>query len=305
MDEITIKGKTFSNNEIIEYGKKHIKKLRTIFRWIGIGLLIFSVIYVFGTISDVSDDSSKIATAVTGIIGFFVPGIVFLIISLKKRDPYKEGINYLNRHFPDPVGFDGNVIELLDGDKLINLNRNDRMTVSTKELKFQIMQDKKFSKIISGADIKEYEIKVNNELIITSNTKNKKGVGKAVVGGLLFGGVGAIAGAAAANSKAKTSETQKEVQHYTLALKVNDIIKPSFTIELSNLSVAEEVSATLLLLSDKNTEDVIEEDTEDKNVDNNKIASNKFEEIKNFKELLDAGIITQEEFDQKKKELFS
>lgn len=52
----------------------------------------------------------------------------------------------------------------------------------------------------------------------------------------------------------------------------------------------------------KDISDVLENSKKNENNDN-KINANSFEQIKQFKDLLDNGIITQEEFDKKKKEL--
>jgi hypothetical protein len=163
-----------------------------------------------------------------------------------------------------------------------------------------VVQGNKYSKIFIGQDILEYEIRVDNEVVITSKTKSKKGVGKALVGGALFGGAGMIAGAVAGNGKSKTSQSQKEIHHYMLVLKVNDIITPSFVIELPSLQTAEEVAATLEIICQ--FENKIEENDELES-DKNNSHLDKFDEIKKYKELLDVGIITQEEFENKKKKL--
>lgn len=172
------------------------------------------------------------------------------------------------------------------------------------EYKFQIIQNNKYSKIFTGKDVLEYEIKVDNEVIITSKTESKKGVGKALVGGALFGEAGMIAGAVAGNTNSTTSQSQKEIHHYTLALKVNDILKPSFVIELVSLQIAEEAAATFAIIcqADHQIEENVGLVVEPK-LDELEPKLDKFEEIKKYKELLDTGIITQEEFEIKKKEI--
>jgi hypothetical protein len=53
-----------------------------------------------------------------------IAGIILLILSYMKakKDVYAEGIKFLNKKFPYPVGFDGNIIELLQSDKTIQLS---------------------------------------------------------------------------------------------------------------------------------------------------------------------------------------
>ena len=76
------------------------------------------------------------------------------------------------------------------------------------------------------------------------------------------------------------------------------IAKPVYILETESLETIEEIAFILDSLYFK---DKIKEQSEPEPVHNDK--NDKFEEIKKYKELLDSGIITQEEFEQKKKEL--
>ena len=245
-----------------------------------------------------------IFTAVGSGVYFIVPGFILFLISFKKRDSFEEGIKEIEKHFPAPIGFDGNVIDVLDGDKIIDLSDKpvSKFVLNTSKKEFQLLVDKHYSKIFNSKDLIDYEIRVDNEIVVTSSTNTKKGAGKAVAGGLLLGGAGAIAGAIAGNAKSTTTETQTEIHHYTLVLKVNDLLKPSFVIDLDSIQIAEDVAATLYILSDEcNTNNskkqlATESKTQESNLD-------KFEEIKKYKELLDEGIITKEEFEKKEKRI--
>ena len=301
MKEVNIKGKIFTEDEVSEYGKKAIIKNRKTLLWIGLVLLVLSVFFSILLLVSVLTDNLVIPESFISIFMFGSSGIVLIIASFieKKKDPYTSGINFLNKHFPYSIGFDGNIIAVLQGDKTIKLSKNSnfQLIISSVERKFQIVKDGKHSKILTGKDVLEYEIKVDNEVIVTSNSKAKRGVGKALVGGALFGGAGMIAGAVAGNKKTKTTQYQKEIHHYILTLKVNDILSPSFVVELESLQIAEEVTATLAIICQS---DNITEDAEEI-VNENKL--DKFEELKKYKELLDAGIITQEEFKVEKEKI--
>jgi hypothetical protein len=316
MKEVNIKGKVFTEVEICDYGKKSIAKARKILIIIGISLVAVCVIFtciilplaLTGNMVDSETGESitideMLSMLPSGII-YGISGAVLIVLSFvkAKKDPYAAGIAFLNKHFPYPVGFDGNTIDSLKGDKIIELSKSpvSKLIILSSERKFQVVQGNKYSKIFTGQDILEYEIRVDNEVVITSKTKSKKGVGKALVGGALFGGAGMIAGAVAGNGKSKTSQSQKEIHHYMLVLKVNDIINPSFVIELPSLQTAEEVAATLAIICQ--FESKIEENDELES-DKNNSHLDRFDEIKKYKELLDVGIITQEEFENKKKNL--
>ena len=248
MKEVNIKGKVFTEAEICDYGKKSIAKTRKILIIIGMSLVAVCVIATCIIPTTIDEMLSMLPS---GII-HGISGAVFIVLSFvkAKKDPYAAGIAFLNKHFPYPVGFDGNIIDSLKGDKIIELSKSpvSKLIILSSERKFQVVQGNKYSKIFTGQDILEYEIRVDNEVVITSKTKSKKGVGKALVGGALFGGAGMIAGAVAGNVKSKTSQSQKEIHHYMLVLKVNDIITPSFVIELPSLQTAEEVAATLAII---------------------------------------------------------
>ena len=63
------------------------------------------------------------------------------------------------------------------------------------------------------------------------------------------------------------------------------------------MGVLDKLLDAVKLNDDYDEDDYYNEDEEDNNV------SNPYKEVKQLKELLDMGIITQEEFDQKKKDL--
>ena len=244
MKVVKIKGKVFTEEEICDHGKKSIAKTRKILIIIGISLVAVCILFICtflplaltGNLVDAETGESITVDEMlymlpSGII-YGISGAVLIALSFvkAKKDPYAAGIAFLNKHFPYPVGFDGNIIDLLKGDKILELSKSpvSKLIILSSERKFQVVQENKHSKIFIGQDILEYEIRVDNEVVITSKTKSKKGVGKALVGGALFGGAGMIAGAVAGNGKSKTSQFQKEIHHYILVLKVNDIMNPSF-----------------------------------------------------------------------------
>ena len=308
MEEVIIRGKTFTKQEVEEKGRQKIKVITNIFRWIGVGLFglgILGGIVSYFSLPPEADMTTKTSSILAGAM-FVVPGIVFFVISFKKRDPFEYGKKEIEKNFPAPVGFDEKVIDVLEGDKTILLSKNptSKLIIASDTKKYQILLDKHYSRIFTPEDLIDYEIRVDNEVVITSKTKNKKSASKAIIGGLLLGEEGAIAGAIASNSDSTTTQTQKEIHHYSLVLRVNDLIKPSFIINLDSIQVAEDVATSLTILtkSEKSNANHDAKDESEKIV-KQEASFDKFEEIKKYKDLLDNGIITQEEFDAKKKEL--
>lgn len=331
MEEINIKGVDFTREEVLDYGKKSIKRSRKILFSIGVTLAAIAILYAaiflpMPASTSVDPDTGEtivmtrgdnIALGISMLVCFGTPGAILIIKSYKKEnsDPYDAGITYLNKHFPYPLGFDGQVANILHGDRTIKLSKSGdpcetKIVISSFDNSFQIIQNKTYSKIFTSNDVLGYEVRVDNDVVINSQTTSKTGMGKALVGGALFGGAGMVAGAIAGNTKSATSQTQTAIHHYTFILRVNDIMKPTIVVELPSLQIAEEIVTTFELICNSQKVVVENQPLTVKESSQNQIANtndaekpNKFEELKKFKELLDMGIITQEEFDNEKKKI--
>lgn len=151
--------------------------------------------------------------------------------------------------------------------------------------------------------------------------KGKKGstLGGAAVGSLLAPGVGTLVGAAVGasgkkktdiNRKSETTSTQEELDTtaYLIFVEKDDKRIKRESIKC-NSSIAKEVNALRFtseaVAMERPEQEMISEEltiTAEDNRETETISS-PIEEIKQYKELLDAGILTQEEFDTKKKEL--
>lgn len=132
---------------------------------------------------------------------------------------------------------------------------------------------------------------------IFSDQEVAGGVGRALVGGILAGSTGAIVGAQTA---------KKHVNSYVVVIYRDNISTPQNEIVLINqkiltsdtnyskaVSFAQDVNATVKAILSQNQK-VTDIKTEN---------SNSTQKIKEYKELLDLGAITEEEFNSKKKEL--
>ncbi len=160
--------------------------------------------------------------------------------------------------------------------------------------------------ITSSID-KSYVFLYNNivdfELLEDGASVSKGGLGRAVVGGALFGGVGAIVGATTgkkSNSvctnlqiKVTTNSSDRPLFYITLINNTSGIKKNGFIYQTAFGNAQQILSKFQTIISELSKEQPI--------VSNNSAA----DEIKKYKELLDIGAITKEEFDAKKKELLN
>lgn len=166
-----------------------------------------------------------------------------------------------------------------------------------------IFGGKKNPCIYSFDDIVEYE------LLEDGDTITKGGLGRAVAGGILFGGVGAIVGGVTGGKKSKSI-----VNSLKIKMTVNDFQKPAVYIDLiktktkadsftykTNYGLAQQILSALALIQKQNDNQQI-----DSSFTGQKDATvSAADEILKFKKLLDGGVITQDEFDSKKRQLLN
>lgn len=142
---------------------------------------------------------------------------------------------------------------------------------------------------INGKSIFEYRnlIKYDVENHYEHKTKSKGGVGRAVAGGLMFGGVGAIVGANTAKHVTEDKLTGTTINLYLKDTHTNNIsiylIGGYGTVEITGLL------ESILVHTTENT--------------SNQVPLSAADEIAKYKQLLDTGAISNEEFESKKKQL--
>lgn len=165
-----------------------------------------------------------------------------------------------------------------------------------------VFSKKKVPKIRKYSDILDFELLEDGETLTTKN-----GVGRAIVGGVLFGGVGAIVGGVTGKNKNKNI-----CNSLKLKITLNDLEEPAIYVDYVTSptkkdgfvykTIAESAQNAVSILSI-----ILEENSKQLNNNNNNPNSefSVADEILKFKSLLDQGIVTQEEFDLKKKELLN
>lgn len=138
--------------------------------------------------------------------------------------------------------------------------------------------------------LKDYSITEDGKTI------QKSGAGTAIAGGLLFGGVGAIAGGLAGR------KTKEKISKMTITLHieskwVDKIEIPIVTSEIKKGGLTYNLSKQIFENCTRLLEDILSENN------GRPIPASGADEILKYKELLDAGIISGEEFNAKKKQI--
>lgn len=152
--------------------------------------------------------------------------------------------------------------------------------------------------------IYNYDDIIDFELLEDGESISKGGLGRAVAGGILFGGVGAIVGGATGGKKSKAICTSLMIK-----ITVNDLNNP--TVYINYITTATKNSSLLYKAAYQNAQNCLStlqlvRNSNQKSLQNNintETTVSGADEILKFKNLLDNGIITQEEFEAKKKQL--
>jgi ribosome-binding protein aMBF1 (putative translation factor) len=159
----------------------------------------------------------------------------------------------------------------------------------------------KFTGKVYDMFIFDYSSIVDYELLEDGESIEKGGVGRAIVGGALFGGVGAIVGAGTGHKHKKTcTNLQLKITLDNVSMPVayvnfiNTATKKNGFVYKQMSSLAQEALSILSIITK----------AQEENHANAKNFS-EADEILKFKKLLDEGIITQEEFEKKKKQLLN
>ena len=208
----------------------------------------------------------------------------------------------------DPYYFDTSNIRARELRQCIDLRKQYRNEFSkTKNIGYYLWIDEGKHLVKVGRDyfkfedILSYELVVDGETLVTSSNA----VGRAIVGGIAFGIAGAIIGAATrgANTKKACSD-----MHITIGLN-RSVINTAYIRFISDQTDRESTtyqdaqkSADACLALLKSISVALEsENSAPITTESSPVSA--ADEILKFKQLLDANIITQEEFEAKKKQL--
>ena len=159
------------------------------------------------------------------------------------------------------------------------------------------------SKRLIGSTLIEYSKIVGYELLQDGESVTSGGLGAAVVGGLLFGGVGAIVGGATGSKKSSSLCTSLQVK-----ITINDTNNPAAFVVFHSGAGIERRSERYKYLFKSAHEcisilQLICESNKPVERPSNTVFVSDADEIMKYKKLVDVGAISQEEYELKKKQL--
>ncbi len=195
----------------------------------------------------------------------------------------------------------------------INQSNSTALSSSWKDYRyFSVSHSNKQFKIQKDDTVYNFDQLISYELVEDDKTitKSKGGVGRAIVGGVLAGGVGAVVGATTGKTESTDVVTQLYItivtgpiaKNHTISFIFSEVKKGGF-IYNAHMALARQIIAELKIIEKSNNDDMLQaQDIQEKNNQTQDI-SVPYEELKQLKELLDMGVITQQDFDAKKKQL--
>lgn len=158
--------------------------------------------------------------------------------------------------------------------------------------------DTKKSLVRDFSEIQEYELLENG------GTVSSGGLGRAVVGGVLFGGVGAVVGGVTGKKKGKSTVssiqikiTTKDIESPVVTIDIykgGDIKTNSFIYKNFDKQAQEILSILSIITKELSNRIGVSTTTQPSGLAN---------ELRELKKLVDEGILTNEEFEKKKKDM--
>lgn len=190
-------------------------------------------------------------------------------------------------------------------DKEIEINKF-RFLADRKSKRFIVVQKNEFGKIYDFANVLSYEIKEDGESVV------KGSAGRALIGGLFFGVTGAIIGS---SGKRKISNYCTDLR---LFIRLNDFEDPLIDMQVINFQTAksgtiyqeykkrlQEVCAYLeLMINNRTLEESAKANSIAEEIKPGKEEAKSIKaQLNELKELLAGGFITEEEYNNKRKEI--
>lgn len=240
------------------------------------------------------------------ILCVFAVAIVFVVFLVKKQKEAKQASAEAVETKMQETGFQiSKKVPLLDGIELFIDDTNKKWLIKRSAVDSN-------PTIYSYSDLIEFEITQNGGSIAKGVTKGKVSghTGRAVVGGILFGPIGAVAGAAGKRkiSSTTTTITSETCTSLQVRIRVADLGSPEIVIPFiksevktdsfiykSCISLAKNLAATLAYVQSGKSEAELEKEAVQ--------GISTPDELQKFYNLKEAGVITEEEFEAKKKQL--
>ena len=306
--------KKLSSEEKNKYAKK--EKLQNV----GIGIFALLFLGSFGFYLSIYD-TSNIVSLVGGIVLIIIGIISFLFFtifdSIKRMDELalrviKRELKQQPRAIEQRQG-EGDQTKFSDSDFLISkeisilvsdryvVREVGKFLVDNTNKKFIYQKNRVYSKTYKFSDIISYEVYENGKQQVQGRA------GAALIGGAFFGLGGLIVGSSMSRN------INEKCNQLRLIIRLNDFEYPQIVItyvdnvELDKLGadyryMKEDIQALCSMLEFMLNEKTLEESFTVKQEESHTKKSNK-EQLQELKEMLDDGLITQEDFEQKKKQI--
>lgn len=178
-------------------------------------------------------------------------------------------------------------------------------TTSKAQGYLQLDEDKKLFKFGKSEECFNFSELVNFELNVDGESITSGGLGRAVAGGMIFGGIGAVVGGVTGGKKSKStvnnmyirvSINNRWIKQERIDLLKTETKKNSFVYKVTK-TTADEIISLLETIVNQNEINNVNENNQQQQFQSSA------DEILKYKQLMDAGIITTEEFETKKKQL--
>lgn len=266
-----------------QYGKEKEKKLVRK-KNIRISIIVIIILtIIFFNYYDFDDNSESIMYFIAADV--FIVFLIFLFNTAGKNNSLKEneiGSEDMNNN---------NFIHA-NNEKIISSNEIYDVKINEKKEKILIYVNKNIFDEISFKDI------IKCEIIEDKNVIMKGGVGRAILGGAIAGGVGAIVGANTRKSKNMVNKLQIQIitSNINNSLHTINIIDENAGIEtnsyryINGIRFANDVYSTIISIINNNTQNMKKSDNEDY-----------YQQLEKLASLKEKNIITEEEFENKKK----
>lgn len=288
------KSNMLSNEQTQMYAQKAKKKIilfSIIIAAFCVYAIVFSIIFM-----------QKIFVSIVYLLGLFADAFVsykllhksdkeLAIFSLKSEIKKSYHLEYISQELPSVA-------------KTISVNANNCSTILIDETKQKLIFQKgrKISEAISFSAITGYDVYENGESKVSGTA------GKALVGGVFFGLGGMIVGSSMGRKISNQCEQLKLIIHISnlncpqIVLSfVDKKCEKSSSAYRKKIENLQYVCSTLEYIINRKTleESATQSQTKDISVEK---ASNK-EKLQELKEMLDEGLITEEDYEQKKKQI--
>lgn len=234
------------------------------------------------------------------VVGIFVTSTILIDLFLICRKPTKElALLQIKKDISNGISFtDSSYIdEDFDITKTIvfmTQGQPSKLLIDFDNQKFVYQKGEKFSKTYDFADMISYEIYENGESQVQGRA------GAALIGGAFFGLSGAIAGSSMSRNISKKCTQLK------LLVRLNDFDRPQITItyvdneslnksEMTYKKMLENLQSACSMLEYIINSKTYAQDTND--------TPSQKKQLQELKEMLEIGLITQEDFDAKKKQI--